>query len=94
MIRVQLDSGSSGDLLFVKKVSIKHISVAKWAVPQSWGTSNGTFHTVKVGDVEISFVEYSARQNVHLQPDMIEYDPGRTPPMYDLILGPRGSSGP
>jgi hypothetical protein len=31
-IRVLLDSGSSVDLLFVKKGSIKHISGAKWAV--------------------------------------------------------------
>jgi hypothetical protein len=41
-IRVLLDSGSSGDLLFMKKVSSKHISVVKQVAPQSWGTSNGT----------------------------------------------------
>ncbi len=59
-IRVLLDSGSSGDLLFMKKGSSKHISVVKRVVPESWGTSNGTFVTDKVGDIEISFVEYSA----------------------------------
>jgi hypothetical protein len=59
-IRVLLDSGSSGDLLFVKKGSIKHISIARQAVPQSWGTSNSTLVTDKVGDIEISFVEYPA----------------------------------
>ena len=58
-IRVPLDSGSSGDLLFMKKGSSKRISIAK-VVPQSWGTSNGTFNKDKVGDIEISFVEYSA----------------------------------
>ena len=42
-IRVLLDSGSSGDLLFLKKGSSKRISVVKRVVPQSWGTSNGTF---------------------------------------------------
>jgi hypothetical protein len=57
-IRVLLDSGSSGDLLFIKKGSSKCISVVKWVVPQSWGTSNGTFITDKVGNIEISFVEY------------------------------------
>ncbi len=41
-IRVLLDSGSSGDLLFMKKGSSKRISVVKRVVPQSWGTSNGT----------------------------------------------------
>ncbi len=59
-IRVLLDSGSSGDLLFMKKGSSKRISVVKRVVPQLWGTSNGTFVTDKVGDIEISFVEYSA----------------------------------
>ena len=49
-IRVLLDSGSSGDLLFMKKGSSKCISVVKGVVPQSWGTSNGTFNTDKVGD--------------------------------------------
>jgi hypothetical protein len=44
-IRVLLDSGSSGDLLFMKKGSSKCISIVKWVVPQSWGTSNGTFDT-------------------------------------------------
>jgi hypothetical protein len=56
-IRVLLDSGSSGDLLFMKKGSSKRISVVKRVVPQLWGTSNGTFATDKMGDIEISFVE-------------------------------------
>jgi hypothetical protein len=34
-IRVLLDSGSSGDLLFMKKGSSKCISIVKWVVPQS-----------------------------------------------------------
>ncbi len=55
-IRVLLDSGSSGDLLFIKKGSSKRISVLKRVVPQSWGTSNGTFVTDRVGDIKISFV--------------------------------------
>ncbi len=59
-IRVLLDSGSSGGLLFLKKGSSKRISVVKRVVPQAWGTSNGTFNTDKVDDIEISFVEYSA----------------------------------
>ncbi len=41
-IRVLLDTGSSGDLLFVRKGSQKYIPTMKRAVPQSWGTSNGT----------------------------------------------------
>ncbi len=59
----------------------------KRVFPQSWGTSNGTFVTDKVGDIEISFVEYSASKKVRPQPDIIEYSPGEQAPMYDLIIG-------
>jgi hypothetical protein len=86
-IRVLLDSGSSGDLLFMKNGSSTCISVVKWVVPQSWGTSNGTFITDKVGNIEISFVEYLASKKVRLQPDIVEYSPGDQAPMYDLIIG-------
>jgi hypothetical protein len=88
-IKVLLDSGSSGDLLFMKKGSSECISVVKRVVPQSWGTSNGTFVTDRVGDIEISFVEYSASEKVcfQFQPDIVEYSPGDQAPMYDLIIG-------
>ncbi len=79
-IRVLLDSRSSGDLLFMKKGSSKCISIVKWVVPQSWGTSNGTFVTDKVGNIEISFVEYSASKKVRLQPDIVEYSLGEQAP--------------
>ncbi len=48
-MRVLLDTGSSGDLLFIRKGSHKNIPCVKRNVPQSWGTSNGTFKTKKVG---------------------------------------------
>jgi hypothetical protein len=86
-IRVLLDSGSSGDLLFMKKGSSKCISVVKRVVPQSRGTSNGTFVTDRVGNIEISFVEYLASKEVCLQPDIVEYSPGDQAPMYNLIIG-------
>ena len=50
-IRVLLDTGSRGDLLFVRKGSQKYIPTMKRVVPQSWGTSNGTFKMNKVGEV-------------------------------------------
>jgi hypothetical protein len=86
-IRVLLDTGSSGDLLFVQKGSQKYIPTMKRAVPQSWGTSNGTFRMNKVGEVTLSFVEYSLSKSVHLTPDIVEYDAGATAPLYDLIIG-------
>jgi hypothetical protein len=83
-IKVLLDTGSSGDLLFMKKGPSKRISIVKRVVPQSWGTSNdGTFVTNKV---KTSFVEYSTSKKVRLQPDIEEYSPGDQAPMYDLII--------
>ncbi len=58
-IRVLLGTGSSGDLLFIRKGSQKFIPCMKRAAPQSWGTSNGTFQTKKVGEIDIYFAEYS-----------------------------------
>ncbi len=86
ILRVLLDSGSSADLLFMKKGSSKCISIVKQVVPQSWGTSNGTFITDRVGDIEIFFVEYSASKKVRLQPDIVECSPGDQALMYDLII--------
>jgi hypothetical protein len=56
------------------------------AVPESWGTSNGTFKTKKVGDIEFFFVNYSASKKVHLRPDIVEYSVGGPKPLYDLII--------
>ncbi len=70
-IRVLLDTGSSGDLLFIKKGSQKYISTVKRAVPQSWGLSNSTFQTKKVGTIDISFMEYSASKSVRLTLDIV-----------------------
>jgi hypothetical protein len=67
----------------MKKGSSKCISIVKLVVPQLWGTSNGTFVTDRVSNIEISFVEYSASKKVRLQPD----SPGDQVPMYDLIIG-------
>ncbi len=61
-IRVLLETGLSGDLLFLEKGSNKYIPIVSKPVPESWSTSNGTFKTKKVGDVELSFVEYSASE--------------------------------
>ncbi len=66
-IRVLLDTGSNGDLLFLEKGSNKYIPVVSRAVPESWSTSNGTFKNKKVGEVEISFVEYSASASKKVQ---------------------------
>ncbi len=59
----------------------------KRAVPQIWGTSNGTFQTKKVGEIDIFFVEYSASKSVHPTPDIVKYDAEANALLYDLIIG-------
>jgi hypothetical protein len=86
-IRVLLDTGSSGDLLFIAKGSQKYIPTLKRAVPQLWGTSNGTFITKKVGEITLSFVEYSASKSIKLIPDIVEFEAGASEPLYGLIIG-------
>ena len=88
IIRVLLDSGSrSGDLLFVKKGATKDMAIVKRAVPHSWGTSNCTFFTKKLGDIEISFIDYSYSKRVRLRLDIAEYDAEGDHPMFNLIIG-------
>jgi hypothetical protein len=55
-------------------------------VSQWWGTSNGTFVTDRVGNIEILFVEYSAIKKICLQLDIVEYSPGDQASMYDHII--------
>jgi hypothetical protein len=81
-IRVLLDTGSSWDILFLEKGSNKYIPIVSRAVPESWRTSNGTFKTKKVGEVGLSFVEYSASKKVHVHPDIVEYSKGGPLPLY------------
>jgi len=54
----------------------------KRAVPQSWGTSNGTFKTNKVGEITLSFVEYSLSNPRHSRVRRRSHGT-----FYDLIIG-------
>jgi hypothetical protein len=40
-----------------------------------------------MGNIEISFVEYSTSKKVCLQLDIVEYSLGDQAPIYDLIIG-------
>ena len=71
----------------MKKGSTKCIPVVRRAVSESWGTSNGTFQTKKVGNGEVSFVDYSGRKKIYLKPAIVEYAHNGMLPFYDLILG-------
>ena len=43
--------------------------------------------TNKVGEIYLSFIEYSLSKSVQLTPDIVEYEAGATAPLYDLIIG-------
>jgi hypothetical protein len=73
-IRVLLDSGSDGDLLFHKKGAPKCFPYTTRQVPKSWCTSNGNFHTEGRGKLKLEFFEYSNSKSVSIHPDIVEYD--------------------
>ena len=86
LIRVLLDTGSSNDLIFIKKGSCPNITIrSKEGGQRKWTTSNGAFTTSKVGVVDLTFLVFSKSKQVHLTPDIIEYQ-GEAP-KFDLIIG-------
>ena len=87
-IKVLLDSGSSGDLYFLKSGKHKPFFYLTRQVPKSWYTSNGCFQTTGRGKIKVKFFEYSNSKEYHLQPDVVEYNKeGMIKPGFDLILG-------
>ncbi len=62
------DSGSDQDLLFITKGSKPCIPSCRRQIPLMWSTSAGTFHTKKVGKVDISSPLTS-----HLSPSCIPH---------------------
>jgi hypothetical protein len=55
LIRVLLDTGSDGDLLFHEKGTAKQFPCLTRQVPKTWCMSNGTFQTKGKGDLQLKF---------------------------------------
>ncbi len=87
LIRVLLDSGSDGDLVFHEKGSPKHFPYLTRQVPCSWHTSNGVFHTKGQGELPIKFFEYSNSKEFLAETDVFGYDRKMGKPAFDLIIG-------
>ncbi len=87
LIRVLLDSGSDGDLLFHEKGTPKHFSYLTRQVPCSWHTSNGVFQTKGRGKLPIKFFEYSNSKEFLAEPNVFKYDRKVGKPVFDLIIG-------
>jgi hypothetical protein len=85
LIRVLLDSGSDGDLLFHEKGKPKHFPYLTRQVPCSWHTLNGVFHTKGRGKLLIKFFKYSNSKEFLAEPDVFEYDQKMCKPVFDII---------
>ncbi len=86
MVRVLLDSGSDGDLIFVNKDKPMLLPYSKSLVPKLWNTLNGIFQTRHKAWVELNFFEYSNSERFHIELDVVKYDKD-SKPQYNLILG-------
>jgi hypothetical protein len=86
IVRVLLDSGSNGDLIFVNKDKPMLLPYPKRLAPQFWNTLNGIFLTRHKARVKLTFFEYSDSKRYHLEPDVVKYDEINRL-QYDLILG-------
>ena len=82
-----MDSGSDGDLIFVKEGNKLYIPYKERTAPQKWRTSNGTFTTNKVGKMEVIFPEFSESKVAEFEADVITVPKSAPPPVYDLIVG-------
>jgi hypothetical protein len=87
LIRVLLNSGSDGDLLFHEKGKTKHFPYLTRQVPCSWHTSNGVFQTKGRGKLPVKFFEYTNSKEFLAEPDVFEYDRNMVKPVFDLIIG-------
>jgi hypothetical protein len=86
LVRILLDSGSDGDLIFVDKDKPMLLPSSKRLVPQSWNALNGRFQTTQKAEVELNFFEYSDSKRYLAAPDIAEYQKTNRP-QYDIILG-------
>jgi hypothetical protein len=86
LVRVLLDSGSDGNLVFVNKDKPILLPQSKRLAPQLQKTSNGIFQTKRKARIELNFFEYSDSKWYYSEPDVVEYKKGSRL-QYDLIIG-------
>ncbi len=73
LVRILLESGSDGDLIFVDKGKPMLLPSLKKLVPQLWNTLNGRFQTTQKAEIELNFFEYSNSKRYLAAPDIVEY---------------------
>ncbi len=72
LVRVLLDNGLDGDLVFVRKDKPMLLPYSKRLVPQSWNTLNGIFQRQCKAWVELNFFKYSDSKRYYAEPDVAE----------------------
>jgi hypothetical protein len=85
LVRVLLDSGSDGNLVFVNKDKPMLLPSSKRLVPQPCNISSGMFQTKRKAGIELIFCEYSDNKRYLVEPDIVEYGENNKP-QYDLIF--------
>jgi hypothetical protein len=85
-VRILLDSGYDGNLVFVNKDKPMLLPYSKKLVPQLWNTLNEIFQSKGKARIELNFFEYSDSKKFYSEPDVVEYNRG-SKPQYDLIIG-------
>jgi hypothetical protein len=85
IVQVLLDSGSNGDLIFVRKDKSMLLPYSKNLAPQSWNTLNGIIQTKHKAGMELNFFDYSDCNRYYSESDVVKYQKDINP-QYDLIL--------
>ena len=86
-MRVLCDSGSDGNLLFIREGTKSIIPYKERCAPQQWRTSNGTFKTTNVGKLKLLFPEFSSSKVATIKADIVTVPKKDAAPIYDLIIG-------
>ena len=80
ILRVLLDSGSNGDLVFVQEGTKPYIPYKEQYMPQKWRISNGIFTTTKVGVMDVIFPEFLSSKVASFKPDVVNISKTANPP--------------
>jgi hypothetical protein len=62
-LRIWFDSGSDGDLLFVRKKDLEPYESYETAFPTTWGTSSGRFRTRMMAKINLLLPEFSQNRS-------------------------------
>jgi len=69
-LRILFDSGSEGNLLFVRKTDSRPYESYELAFPTTWETSTGLFKTGKMARINLLWPEFSQSKIMSVEPDV------------------------